>query len=69
MGNGLKRAHANAKLTRILPGMGIWLEEYKCGCSFVTKTKSEALGYCPTHGEDRRHLYKLTEPVAVGLAR
>lgn len=68
MAEGLKRALANAKATRMTPGLGRWLEEYKCGCSNVTAIKREALGYCPRHGEDRRNLYKLTEPVKVGMS-
>lgn len=51
------------------PGFGIWLEEFKCGCSNVTATKREALGYCPIHGEDKRHSYKLVEPVKVGMPK
>lgn len=69
MGQGLKRAVANAKRTKVSPGMGQWMEEYKCGCTHVTVFRNEALGYCPTHGEDRRHISKLIEPVAVGLAK
>lgn len=49
-------------------GVGVWLEEFKCGCSNVTATKKEALGYCPKHGEDKRHSYKLVEPIKIGLS-
>lgn len=31
-------------------------------------TKPEK-GYCPTHGEDRRRITRLPEPVAIGLTR
>ncbi len=48
---------------------GTWLEEYKCGCTNVTATKREALGYCPDHGEDRRRITKLLNPIEKGLAR
>lgn len=66
MGNGLKRATAHARATRVTPGVGKWLKEYKCGCLHVTATRKEALGYCAKHGEDRRHIYKLDEAVAIG---
>lgn len=69
MSNGLKRATANARATRMTSGVGAWMEEYKCGCSNVTALKNEALGYCPIHGEDKRHIYRLTEPVAVGYTK
>ena len=69
MSNGLKRATAYARMTRVSPGMGMWLEEYKCGCTSVTRTRKEALGYCPTHGEDLRRIIRLPEPVGVGLTK
>ena len=38
----------------------LWLEEYeKCNCVGESKTKSEALGYCATHGSDRMRLTKI----------
>ena len=49
-------------------GQGRWLEEYRCGCSNVTTTKKDALGHCPMHGTDSRHVIKLTAPVEVGYA-
>jgi hypothetical protein len=35
-----------------------WFEEYSCGCvsKFVNR-KKDLLGYCPTHGNDRRAVY------------
>lgn len=68
MAEGIKRAIANAKAMRMTPGMGTWLEEYKCGCSNVTKFKNEALKYCPRHGADKIRIYKLHEAVKVGLS-
>ena len=36
---------------------GYW-EEYKCGCSSETvRYKKDLLGYCGTHGKDRRHIH------------
>jgi len=38
--------------------MNGWWEEYKCGCTSETvKRKVDLLGYCPQHGEDRRHIH------------
>jgi len=35
-----------------------WFEEYKCGCvSEIVRTKKELLGYCKSHGDDRRHAH------------
>ena len=35
-----------------------WWEVYKCGCTSKTvKHKKDLLGYCPSHGEDRQHIY------------
>lgn len=49
--------------------VGVWLEEYKhCGCSFVAEKKSELLGYCPKHANDRRRVIKLPKPVPCGYA-
>ena len=36
-----------------------WWEEYHCGCVKEYPFKKEALGYCPTHGEDVINLYKV----------
>ncbi len=48
----------------------LWLEEYKsCGCSNVTVTKAYALGYCPTHGTDRRRITKVPSGMEVGYVR
>jgi hypothetical protein len=54
-------------------GKWVWLEEYeRCGCSNVTNTKAEALGYCPRHGTDRRRITKLpndpSDPITLGLS-
>jgi len=47
----------------------LWLEEYvRCGCSNVTRTKAEALGYCPTHGTDRRRITKVPAGMELGYA-
>lgn len=35
----------------------IWIEEYMCGCWQDFDRKSDVLGYCPTHGADRRFLF------------
>lgn len=45
---------------------GQWLEEYKCGCTYVAVVKKELLGYCVLHGEDTKHIYKLPEKTEVG---
>lgn len=35
-----------------------WFEEYACGCvSETVKTKRDLVGYCGTHGDDRRHVH------------
>lgn len=39
-----------------------YFEEYGCGCvSEYENSKEELLGYCPTHGEDRRQVYEVTK--------
>lgn len=36
-----------------------WWEEYRCGCvSDVVDRKRDLLGYCPQHGEGRRHAHR-----------
>jgi len=41
-----------------------WFEEYKCGChSPEERVKRDLPGYCPKHGDDRRHTHPVfTEP-------
>lgn len=43
-----------------------WWEEYNCGCVSETVKRKKALGgYCPKHGDDRRHVhpdYKFVSP-------
>ncbi len=35
-----------------------YFEDYRCGCvSEVVKRKRDLLGYCSTHGEDRRQIW------------
>lgn len=35
-----------------------YFEEYRCGCvSEFEARKKDLCGYCPTHGEDRRHVH------------
>lgn len=35
-----------------------WWEEYRCGCTGQTeKFKKDLLGYCATHGDDRRYIH------------
>jgi len=35
-----------------------WWEEYRCGCvSETVRSEKDLFGYCPQHGEDRRHVY------------
>ena len=48
----------------------LWLEEYQgCGCSNMTATKREALGYCPKHGTGRRRITKIpNNGMEVGFA-
>lgn len=53
--------------TRKAQAKGRWLEEFGCGCSNVTQLKGDRLEYCPTHGADAVHVYKLVEPAEVGL--
>lgn len=36
-----------------------WMEEYRCGCTYEADRKSDLLGYCGIHGDDRNNLYKL----------
>jgi len=43
----------------------LWFEEYRCGCvSEYVKYKKDLLGYCATHGENRRGAYRV--PVKEG---
>lgn len=37
----------------------VWLEEYACGCTDYTDRKSDLLGYCGKHGDDRINLYRI----------
>ncbi len=37
----------------------LWMEEFKCGCTNVVRFRSECFDYCPTHGQDRRHLHRI----------
>jgi len=46
----------------------LWLEEFKCGCTNVIKTKREALGYCPVHGQDRRRIILIRKKLGNGYA-
>lgn len=40
-----------------------WWEEYRCGCvSPSVRTKRELVGYCPRHGDDRRHVHRDRPP-------
>lgn len=35
-----------------------WFEEYRCGCvSETVRFQRDLVGYCPKHGESRRHIY------------
>jgi len=37
-----------------------WFEEYRCECvSLYVERKRELLGYCPVHGETRRHAWRV----------
>ena len=47
---------------------GKWLEEYSCGCTYVAKLKKELIGYCGLHGNNRIHIYKLSEEENCGLS-
>jgi hypothetical protein len=43
-----------------------WYEEYRCGCvSELVNRKSDLCGYCPKHGDNRSHVYKEGNGVAV----
>ncbi len=47
-----------------------WWEEYRCGCvSETVKRKKDLLGYCPKHGEDRRHVHQDTAAPNDGAER
>lgn len=36
-----------------------YFEEYACGCvSDTEKRRKDLLGYCATHGDDRRQVFK-----------
>lgn len=37
----------------------VWLEEYKCSCSFVGDTRRELPGYCSVHGNDKIRVIRL----------
>lgn len=55
MGEGLKRAIAAAKATRV---KFVWVAGYGCGCSASSSVKKDLLEYCGLHGSDRRELIK-----------
>ena len=47
-----------------------WFEEYGCGCvSPGERVKRELPGYCPTHGADRRNVYRENDTTAVQVSR
>ncbi len=37
--------------------MAKYFEEYTCGCLSKPSSKRSLLGYCPTHGADRRYIH------------
>ena len=38
----------------------VYMEEYKhCSCSQMERKKSDLLGYCRRHGNDRKYVIKL----------
>lgn len=42
------------RLKRMVSQLFVWLEEYKCGCTFMAHYKKDLPGYCEKHGEDRK---------------
>ena len=40
------------------PALDGWFEEYRCGCvSEIVRFKKELVGYCGTHGDNRRAIF------------
>lgn len=37
-----------------------WIEGYPCGCASIAWKKSELLGYCSKHGNERNSIYKIS---------
>lgn len=47
----------------------VWMEEYaNCGCTNVTVTRAEAVGYCPRHLTPKRRITKLPGTLDLGYA-
>jgi hypothetical protein len=47
-----------------------WFEEYRCGCvSGNVVRRRDLLGYCPTHGEDRRGVFRAGGGITVQVER
>lgn len=45
-----------------------WFETYGCGCvSGDAKRKRDLLGYCATHGDERRHVHPIVKWVPESL--
>lgn len=40
---------------------GIWIIEYRCGCSNDAPRKKDLLEYCGIHGADKRNIYFVPE--------
>lgn len=37
----------------------VWLQEFKCGCSQMERSRQDLTGYCNKHGDDVRRTTKL----------
>lgn len=47
-----------------------WFEEYHCGCvSPTVATRKNLPGYCPTHGDDRRGVFREGNDAAIKVER
>lgn len=47
--------------------MARYYEEYRCGClSPVVDRKKRLVGYCPQHGEDARHVHRVSNRAVPG---
>lgn len=54
-----RTARRNAGLDEGRPVQVGWYEEYRCGCVSATeRRRKDLVGYCPKHGDSRRHVHR-----------
>lgn len=49
--------------------MSRYFEEYRCGCVSASAKRRELTGYCPTHGESRRGIFREVKEGVIQVLR